>query len=49
MKAREFLKEKLEQEVLLYERKVEDLDKEIFDHILLRWSDDSKNLENHLF
>lgn len=49
MKAREFLKEKLEQEVLLYERKVEDLDKEIFDHILLRWSDDSKNLENHRY
>ena len=49
MKVRAFLKKKLEEEVLLYERKVDDLNKEIFNTILDRWSDDSLNLERHRF
>ena len=49
MRAKAYLKEKLEEEVLLYERKVEGLDKETFNTILDRWSDDSLNLEEHRF
>ncbi|PLW91934.1 MAG: hypothetical protein C0592_13360 [Marinilabiliales bacterium] len=49
MTAKEFLKRKLEAEVLMYERKLSDLNQEIFNSILERWSDDSLNLENHRF
>ncbi len=49
MTAKEFLKIKLEEEVLLYEKKLEDLDKEVFDSILKRWSEDSHFLEEHRF
>lgn len=49
MKAREYLKNKLWEEVLLYERKVEDLDSKVFNHLLFRWSDDSSNLEEHRY
>lgn len=49
MRAKAYLKKRLEEEVLLYERKIEDLDKATFKTILDRWSDDSLNLEAHRF
>lgn len=49
MTSREYLKDRLFAEVLLYERKVSDLDQETFETILTRWSDDSKNLESHRY
>ncbi|MDY0217233.1 MAG: class I SAM-dependent methyltransferase [Bacteroidales bacterium] len=49
MTAHAYLKEKLSDEVLLFERRVSDLDKKTFDTILMRWSDDSKNMEEHRY
>lgn len=49
MTSREFLRKKLEKEVLLYERKITDLDPDVFETILKRWSDDSLLLESQRF
>jgi ubiquinone/menaquinone biosynthesis C-methylase UbiE len=49
MKAGDFLKEQLEKEILLYERQVSNLDKNVFEEILERWSNDSKNTEGHRY
>ncbi len=40
MEVREFLREKLKAEVLMYERNLEDLNEVTFNSILSRWSDD---------
>lgn len=49
MKSKEYLRKKLEEEVLLYERKINDLDAKVFETILDRWSDDSLLLEQQRF
>lgn len=49
MTAKEYLKEKLEEEVLLYENKIEDLDVSTFNQILYRWSEESHFLESPRF
>ena len=49
MKAREYLKEQLEKEVLLYERKLSDLNESVFNEILERWSNDEKTTEAHRY
>lgn len=49
MTSKDFLKEKLIEEVLLYYNNINDLDSKTFEAILTRWSDDSKMLENHRY
>jgi ubiquinone/menaquinone biosynthesis C-methylase UbiE len=49
MKVREFLDNKLREEVLMYERNFKDLDTNIYNEILDRWSKENSFSEEHRF
>ena len=49
MESKDFLSEKLNEEVLFYFKKTDDFESKTFNHILIRWSDDSKMLEDHRY